>query len=561
MTMKHLSARHRPPLLPLLLSVLLLAGPASAPVHAQEDEDNLVRVETPLGDFEIELFPEDAPNTVANFLAYVESGRFQDSFVHRSVPGFVLQGGGFVFRNGVTSAVQTFGTITNEFKRSNVRGTLAMAKRDGDPNSATSQWFINLADNSGNLDGQNGGFTVFGRVVGDGMAVVDALAAVPVFNLSGNFAEIPLRNYISGPANENNLLFTNFYVGPPSSPALLLRNVDDGKWLTYRLGPDGGGADVVEKGDVKLPRDRDLMTVSRGDLNADLEPDVLLRDREANEWTIATLRGKEVTEEASLALPTSVDQEVVASADFNGDLRSDVLLRDATTGRWQIWMFSGVGVRAGGDVAISDDLDEEFAGVADVDGDGDADVLLRKPNGSWTAWIVDGPGTPDSTAPRLPRNKKTELMALADFDGSGSTDALTRAGSGKWQVWLFDGGQIRGKGTVSMPRDPDLELAGTADFNGDGKADVLLRDADGSWWIYLLDGRRVLDSFTPAMTTDTGYGLVLLQDQNGDGMADVLLRDASGDWLLYTIDGTAAEVISATEPKLNSGPDWVPQLD
>lgn len=556
MTMTSLLARLRIPLSLLLLCAVVAAGPARA-----QEEDNRVRVETPLGEFEIELFPEDAPNTVANFLAYIESGRFQDSFIHRSAPGFVIQGGGFLYRNGVTSAVPTFGTIVNEFKRSNVRGTIAMAKQDGDPNSATSQWFINLADNSANLDSQNGGFTVFGRVVDDGMQVVDALAAVPVFNLGGNFAEIPLRNYASGTASENNLLFTNFYVGPPTAPSLLLRHADNGKWFTYRLGPDGNSVDVTEKGAVKLPQARALTTASRGDFNADREPDVLLRDRDANEWTIATLLGKQVTEKESLALPTSPDQEVVAAADFNGDLRGDILLRDGATGRWQIWLFSGVGVRAGGEVAISDDLNEVFAGTADIDGDGDADVLLRKGNGSWTAWVVDGPGTPDSSSPRLPRNKGTELAALADFDGSGTTDVLTRTGSGKWQVWLFDGGQIRGKGTVSMPRSRDLELVGTADFNGDGKADVLLRDAEGGWQIYLLDGRRVVDSFEPTMTADTDYELVWLQDQNGDEMADVLLRSSSGDWLLYTIDGGAAEVTSTSSPKLGSGPDWVPQLD
>jgi cyclophilin family peptidyl-prolyl cis-trans isomerase len=545
----------------LLLLFLLVAVLGVAPGQAQEEEDNRVRVETPLGDFEIELFPEDAPNTVANFLAYIEDGRFQDSFIHRSVPGFVLQGGGFVYRNGTTSPVSTFGTINNEFKRSNVRGTLAMAKAEGDPNSATSQWFINLADNSGNLDSQNGGFTVFGQVVGDGMDIVDALAAVPVFNLGGNFPEVPLRNYLSGPATENNLLFTNFYVGPPVAPSLLLRNIDNGKWYTYRLGPDGNVVTIDEKGGVKLPRSRDLVTVSRGDFNADREPDILLRDPEANDWRIATLNGKRITDQESLALPSPGDYEVVASADFNGDLRGDILLRDSSTGRWQIWLFSGTGVRAGGEVAITDDLDQVFAGVADVDGDGDFDVLIRKPNGKWVAYVVDGPGTPTSTNPRLPGRNSTELVALADFDGSGSTDALMRSANGKWQVYFFTDGQIRGKGTVSMPRNDDVQFVGTADFNGDDRADVLLRAADGTWHLYLLDGRRVIASFMPGMTIDTDYELVWLQDQNGDGMADILLRNDSGDWLLYTIDGTIPEVTSSSSPKLNSKPAWVPQFD
>jgi len=142
-----------------------------------------VIMETPLGDIEIELFDEVAPGTVENFLNYVNDGDYENSFVHRSVPGFVIQGGGFNFEAGLQGTVPTDPPIQNEFNRSNVRGTVAMAKLGGDPDSATSQWFINLADNSASLDGgdgQGGGFfTVFGQVVGDGMEVADAIAALP----------------------------------------------------------------------------------------------------------------------------------------------------------------------------------------------------------------------------------------------------------------------------------------------------------------------------------------------------------------------------------------------
>jgi cyclophilin family peptidyl-prolyl cis-trans isomerase len=126
------------------------------------------------------------------------------SFIHRSVSNFVVQGGGFI---GINSAqppyaqptpVPTFPPIQNEPGISNKIGTIAMAKVDGQPNSATSQWFINLANNGGppaNLDTTNGGFTVFGHVTGVGMTVVNAIAAVPVFNLGSPFNSIPLRNY------------------------------------------------------------------------------------------------------------------------------------------------------------------------------------------------------------------------------------------------------------------------------------------------------------------------------------------------------------------------------
>lgn len=146
------------------------------PDDPQEPETVRVWLETTMGEIILEVLVSEAPVTAANFLEYVDSGFYDGTIFHRVIPGFVVQGGGFqpglVTREGVRDP------IINEFspQRSNVRGTLAMAKRGDDPDSATSQFFFNLVDNSGNLDNQNGGFTVFARVVA-GMEVVDAMAA------------------------------------------------------------------------------------------------------------------------------------------------------------------------------------------------------------------------------------------------------------------------------------------------------------------------------------------------------------------------------------------------
>lgn len=148
---------------------------------------------------------QGAPLTTANLEAYLNAGRYNTTFIHRSVPGFVLQGGGFnLVTAGQTTTVQavsTFPAVKNEYSagRSNLRGTIAMAKLGSDPNSATSQWFWSLADNSANLDNQNGGFTVFGRVLGaSDLRTLDALAAVPNTNASTNlgpsFSQLPLSN-------------------------------------------------------------------------------------------------------------------------------------------------------------------------------------------------------------------------------------------------------------------------------------------------------------------------------------------------------------------------------
>jgi peptidyl-prolyl cis-trans isomerase A (cyclophilin A) len=159
---------------------------------------SLISMQTVLGTIDIQLFDTDAPQTVANFMNYVNSGAYNNTFIHRSVPGFVIQGGGYAWDPISHSAphITTSAPITNEFSttRSNLRGTIAMAKVGTDPNSATSEWFINLADNSANLDFQNGGFTVFGQVSINGMQVIDAIAALQRVNAGSPFDSLPLVN-------------------------------------------------------------------------------------------------------------------------------------------------------------------------------------------------------------------------------------------------------------------------------------------------------------------------------------------------------------------------------
>ena len=172
-----------------------------------------VRMQTSLGDVDIQLLDSAAPATVANFLNYVNSGAYNNSFIHRSIPGFVVQGGGFAWSdagNGVYG-IATNAPVVNEFSssRSNVRGTIAMAKVGGDPNSATSQWFFNLADNSANLDSQSGGFTVFGQVVGNGMAVIDAIAALYRVDAGSPFDTLPLAVPTTGTILKSNLVMVN----------------------------------------------------------------------------------------------------------------------------------------------------------------------------------------------------------------------------------------------------------------------------------------------------------------------------------------------------------------
>jgi cyclophilin family peptidyl-prolyl cis-trans isomerase len=143
----------------------------------------MIRFETSLGGFTVELFDKEAPLTVANFLKYVEDQHFDGTVFHRVVPGFVIQGG------GLTAELEQKPTrppIKNEAHNGleNLRGTLSMA-RTNDIHSATSQFFVNLTDNDF-LDHRPGqyGYAVFGRVT-DGMDTIDKIAAVGTGRVRG----------------------------------------------------------------------------------------------------------------------------------------------------------------------------------------------------------------------------------------------------------------------------------------------------------------------------------------------------------------------------------------
>jgi len=153
-------------------------GTGTASVTATAVTQPRVRLDTTMGQVVLDVLLAEAPVTSLNFLQYVEDGFYNGTIFHRVIPDFVAQGGGFL--PGLVEQEGVRDPIVNEFSpdRSNVRGTLAMAKLPDNPDSATSEFFFNLADNSGNLDNQNGGFTVFARVA-EGMDVVDAMAAVP----------------------------------------------------------------------------------------------------------------------------------------------------------------------------------------------------------------------------------------------------------------------------------------------------------------------------------------------------------------------------------------------
>lgn len=154
-----------------VLTAALLLGAA----HAQAGV--LARFQMGVGTIDVELYDQDKPITVENFLKYARSGAWNDTILHRFVPGFVIQGGSYGLAPTETlfsllsvppEVIPTLPPIRNEYSVgrtfSNAQGTIAMARIGGQPDSATASWFFNLENNT-SLDGVDGGFTVFGRMI------------------------------------------------------------------------------------------------------------------------------------------------------------------------------------------------------------------------------------------------------------------------------------------------------------------------------------------------------------------------------------------------------------
>jgi cyclophilin family peptidyl-prolyl cis-trans isomerase len=222
------------------------------------DVSDAVRFTTVAGNIDIALLGSQKPATVANFLKYVDQGRYfiQDprthqtasTFFHRSLPGFIIQGGGLLgtvnsTSNGIAATlVQTFDPIQNEPGISNKRGTIGMAQNGSDANTATSQWFINLADNTA-LDSRNnnaGPYTVFGRIGNNTMTTVDAIAALPWFNFGGVFSNLPLRDYTQNDYNSG--------TAPQVGNLVSIPAISHISTLTYSASSDNGNVALTVSG-------------------------------------------------------------------------------------------------------------------------------------------------------------------------------------------------------------------------------------------------------------------------------------------------------------------------
>ncbi|MEP6898249.1 MAG: peptidylprolyl isomerase [Rhodanobacter sp.] len=181
-----------------LLATLFLILPLSAAAQAAKPAPPAtpspqVLLTTSQGDITLELYPDKAPKSVANFLQYVRDGFYDGTLLHRSIPGYLLQGG--LYTRDLQPK-RTRSAVPSEADNglSNLRGTLAVA-RGADPSSGTAQFFFNLVDNHrldfvGNQSGLTWGYTVFGKVI-KGMDVIDKIVALPTRALGPFAGDVP----------------------------------------------------------------------------------------------------------------------------------------------------------------------------------------------------------------------------------------------------------------------------------------------------------------------------------------------------------------------------------
>jgi cyclophilin family peptidyl-prolyl cis-trans isomerase len=493
------------------------------------------------------------PATVANFLAYADAGRYTNTIIHRSVPGFVVQGGGFALSESgqpLVDSIPQFDPVVNEPGNTNVRGTLAMAKLGGDPDSATNQFFVSLADNSGNLDAQNGGFTAFGRVLGNGMELVDTVASLPRYNFGAPFDELPAIG-LDDPDNvtqENLVTITSVsrvgdlvYTAASSDPGVAGVAIADEGGLALSLvsGATGTATITVRATSVfdatDFTEDSFLVTVvppAATEVNA-------VAGVAARELLISRSSGVAFVDGPSVALPDDGGWNEVVRGDFDGDGRSDVALLSAA-GNWWVALTPASGPNAplASWASLRTDVSWKFPTVGDFTGDGRADIALFNPvSGVWRVLASNGGGFEKLTFDTWDPTADWTTPLAGDFNGDGRDDIAARnLDDGGWRVAVSDGTAFATSVWRAQRTNIVWEHLTAADFNGDGLTDIgVWNTRSGAWRVLASTGSTFTNSrFTfwdPAATwTD-----VIAADFDGDGRSDLAARAAAGGGLVVAI--------------------------
>ncbi len=501
-----------------------LAGSAAINLNDYFDDTDitgtLVRYDTVYGIFDVELFDQAAPNTVTNFLGYVDRGDYDNTFFHRNAllgdgTPFVVQGGGFAFTEPSSyDSVFQGPSVVNEFGASNLRGTLAMAKLGDDPDSATNQWFFSMGDNSAILDGQNGGFTVFGEVKGSGMDVVDQIAATPIWDassLNGAFTDLPLRDFTNDHFPNNNELVTvnsisritqelTYSFVSSSAPTQVAAVVGaDGVLTIFNIGftQPKTVTITVQAEDYDGNTTQANITVelipSRDSLNGDPFTDLIWRNFSDGRDTLWEMSSLAKTGTTALKQVKNTTWYIAATGDMNNDGHIDLIWRNAFDGQNKVWLMDGTTFVSAVDLRTVTNKNQSIGGVGDVNNDGHNDIVWRNSrNNRNIVWTMDG--TTETGSIRLKNQNGADwyIGGVADFDTDGAVDIFWRNdNAGQNKIWLlnpFDGSLKSAEAVLTLDN-PNWVVGTIGDYNLDSQFDVVFRNVKtGKHQVWIMNG-------------------------------------------------------------------------
>lgn len=566
------------------LAVARDASPASIALAGRFDDHHVtgtivrfdVNAPAPNDKIYVELFDQEGPNrlratpaTAANFLSYVDGGHYQNTFIHRSVPGFVVQAGGFTVTGSPISIgnVTQFPAVVNEPKPTgvsapnNVRGTIAMAKLGSDPNSATNQWFFNLADNSANLDNQNGGFTVFGRVLGGGMTAVDEIAKVPRFGYASPFDTVPIRN-VPGADPSTDPEFTNtavdtstlaadqfvrfanivrvgelIYTVSTTSPALVTPTIESNGSLKLLYAPHAVGSGTVT---VRATSVYDSATFAEDTFTVSVaapsepQPNAIIGLTDS-ELVVSRSTGGSFTTSSPVPLPAGETWRNAVVGDFDGDGLTDTATQ-TTAGAWWVTRTTATGTAA--PALWADFPVYQFPTVGDFNADGRDDIAVRnEDNGAWRVFTSTGTAFSSARFGRSSTGVTWSNVFAGDFTGDGKDDLVGQRSDSIWVVSASTGSAFSSAFWATFP---SSQFGTVGDFNADGRADVAVRNAaNGAWRVLVSDGTAFSPVKFGTWATDTTWANVRGGDFNGDGRTDLVGQRSDGAWCVSTSSGSS----------------------
>ena len=527
------------------------------------------------GTVNIQMAPASAPNTVTNFLNYVNAGTYTNTVVHRSIVGTppagfsIIQGGEFQWP--AFGTVATNAPINMEFSLANTRGTIAMARTSA-LNSATSGWFFNVIDNTGVFNSGNQ-YAAFGTVIGSGMTVVDAVNALPTYNA------MPLSGYTSPPGyvNANSVRVTNASV-VPLFPTTLVVDVTSSSTtsniVTVSNPPAGfqvGAAFLGTK--VTAIAGNQVTLLNNADRSISVQTSVSAsKAGETSVVSFALANNNPALVTASLA-GSSLNLSLKNNRGGFADIAVNATDSNGNTAQSKFRLSV-----AGGLIATSV--------TGDANNDGITDFVFQNGAGQLFEWFLDGTGTTINyaTGAGLKPGSKFlyggglgdwRLAARADMNNDGIPDLIFQNSAGQLYKWLLDGsgnainfatgsGLKPGSGFLYTAGLGDWRVVAVADINGDGFPDLIFQNSAGQLYKWLLDGSGNAINFATGSGLKPGSGflyggglsdwrVVAVADINGDGIPDLVFQNSAGQIYKWILDGTGNTINFSTGTGIKPG--------